>query len=64
MRTVSEIDLSEYTHKLYCYICHGTIVACESPIPDFIIEKLRNTPCSKCVPPDRWIKILRKEDGK
>ena len=50
---------SEFPYRLLCK-CGNTLLACETPLPKWLKEKLEGTPCSKCVKPSEYLKRFEK----
>jgi hypothetical protein len=46
-------------YTVSCIKCGRITMACDEPIPGFMIAVARSTPCSKCVKPSEFIKRFR-----
>jgi len=67
VRVIDEIEIehtptesipTDMPYQLKCK-CGNITMACDEPIPDWIVSQVKNTPCSKCVKPSEYIKRFK-----
>lgn len=53
--------------RLLCSRCQNTIIAGDKPIPQWMVDKFKDVPCSECVDPEIYRvqleKLKRKGEG-
>ncbi len=44
----------DYKYRLDCKRCGRVMVAAIDPIPMWVMKRVENTPCSKCIDPEKY----------